>query len=273
MPADHGREAGGGGGRAPESGERWHAFDAGDIARRLGSRWPEGLEEAEAAARLAQHGPNELAAEQRTSAWALLLAQFRSVLIVILLVATGISALLGHGLEAAAIAVIVVFSALLGFVQEFRAERAMESLRRMAAPLARVRRGGLERSVPAAELVPGDVVLLDAGARVPADMRLLEVCNLQADEAALTGESLAVDKTPDVLPDEALPVGDRHNMAHAGIPVFFRDLIHLGAGRADAGQVGGRREVCFLDNAADSIKRALAGAAAGAIGHGHKVRV
>ncbi len=142
-------------------------------------------------------------------------------MIVILLVAAGASALLGHGLEAAAIAVIVLFAVLLGFFQEFRAERAIDALRRMAAPNATVRRGGVESQRPARELVPGDVVVLHAGDRVPADLRLIEAANLQVDEAALTGESLPVGKATTTLDDPALPLGDRANLAFAGTSVNY----------------------------------------------------
>ena len=117
------------------------------------------------------------------------------------------------------IAVIVLFAVLLGFIQEHRAGRALEALREMAAPVARVLRDGLETVVPARDLVPGDVVVLRTGDRIPADARVLQAVNLSIDEAALTGESAAVDKTTDPVADERVPLGDRKNMTYAGTSV------------------------------------------------------
>ncbi len=185
-----------------------------------------GLSSAEAARRLAEHGPNELQAAGRVSPWALLLDQFKNVLIIILLVATALSAFLGHGLEAVAIAVIVLFAVLLGFVQEYRAERAIEALREMAAPTAKVLRDNVEVELAARELVPGDVVLLRAGDKVPGDGRLVQVINLQVEEAALTGESMPVEKTLRPLPEGSLAVGDQKNLVFAGTAVTY------GRGRA-----------------------------------------
>lgn len=198
----------------------WHARDLAEVYAELESS-PSGLTGAEAARRLAQYGPNELQAAARVSPWAILLAQFQNVLIIILLIATGLSLLLGHGIESIAIIVIVLFAVLLGFVQEYRAERAIEALRRLAAPNATVLRDGIEQAVPARDLVPGDVVLLRAGDRVPADLRLIEAVNLQIEEAALTGESLPVEKSAEVsVPPEA-PVAERRNMVYAGTSVSY----------------------------------------------------
>ena len=185
-----------------------------------------GLSSEEAARRLEEFGPNELQAAGRVSAWAILLEQLKNVLIVILLLATALSAFLGHGVEAIAITVIVLFAVVLGFVQEYRAERAIEALREMAAPTATVLRDGRERRLPARELVPGDLILLATGDKVPADVRLVEAVNLQAVEAALTGESAPVEKHTGALEDERLPTGDRKNMAYAGTAVTY------GRGRA-----------------------------------------
>jgi len=197
---------------------RPHTLDAAQALAALGAS-PAGLSPSEAARRLVECGPNALQAAPAVSPWALLAAQFRNVLILILLAATALSALLGHGVEAIAITVIVLFAVLLGFVQEFRAERAMAALRALAAPTATALRGGEETEVAAADLVPGDVILLAAGDRVPADARLLEAFNLAAQEAALTGESLPVAKHAAVLADPQLPVGDRRNMVFAGTSV------------------------------------------------------
>ncbi len=200
--------------------ESWHTQPLETVLSRLRSS-PSGLSGAEAARRLAEHGPNEIGIAKGTSPWALLAEQFKNVLIVILLVATALSAFLGHGLEAIAIAVIVIFAVLLGFIQEYRAERAIEALRQMAAPTATVLRDGQENEIPARELVPGDVVFLTAGDKVPADLRLLEAINLKIEEAALTGESEAVEKHTEALPESDLPVGDRKNMTYAGTAATY----------------------------------------------------
>jgi Ca2+-transporting ATPase len=185
-----------------------------------------GLTGAEAALRLAEYGPNELQAAHCISPWALLLEQFKNVLIIILMLATLMSAFLGHGVEALAIAVIVLFAVLLGFVQEYRAERAIEALRQMAAPTATTLRDGSEVEIPAKELTPGDVVILRTGDKIPADVRLLEAINLQIEEAALTGESVAVEKHIAPLSNDNLPLGDRKTW-----PTPARPSPMAGAGR------------------------------------------
>ncbi|HMQ34432.1 MAG TPA: HAD-IC family P-type ATPase [Chloroflexaceae bacterium] len=203
-----------------ETPARWHTMPAEAAFGRLGST-PAGLAEDERVRRQAEHGPNELRAAARASAWAMLAEQLRNVLVLILLAATALSAALGHGVEAVVIAVIVLFAVLLGFAQEYRAERALEALRELAAPSATVLRAGDEVEIAARELVPGDVIVLRAGARVPADARVVEAVNLQLDEAALTGESLPVAKQTAPLGDERLGVGDRTNMVYAGTAVTY----------------------------------------------------
>jgi P-type Ca2+ transporter type 2C len=192
-----------------------------DVAARIATSLDAGLSGEEAARRLATHGPNELEAADVIAPWQILLAQFKNVLILILLVAVGLSAVLGHATEAVVISVIVVFAALLGFVQEYRAERAIEALRQMAGPNATVVRDGKEADVPAREIVPGDVVLLRAGDRASADARLSEVVALQVEESALTGESLPVEKQTSDLSGAELQLGDRTNMVYAGTTVTY----------------------------------------------------
>jgi Ca2+-transporting ATPase len=198
----------------------WHTFSIEETYQQLNSH-AEGLDPAEAARRLAEAGPNEIQAARKISPWEILLEQFKNILILILLAATVVSLALGHGVESLAIAVIVLFAVLLGFIQEYRAERAIEALQQMAAPTAAVLRGGEEVKVPASELVPGDVILLRTGARIPADARLLEALNLQVEEAALTGESLPVEKHNRPLDSTELAVGDRKNMVYAGTAVTY----------------------------------------------------
>ncbi len=180
-----------------------------------------GLTTTEARQRLAEHGLNELESHERVSPWELLASQFKNILIVILLIAVALSAVLGHAVEAIVIGVIVLFAALLGFVQEYRAEQAMEALREIAAASARVMRDGDESVVPARELVPGDLVVLQVGDRIPADLRLIEAINLQTDEAPLTGESLPVEKQTEPVADVETAVGDRVDIAYSGTAVTY----------------------------------------------------
>jgi Ca2+-transporting ATPase len=205
---------------AMETSARWHTLPVESVFHRLSSR-PAGLAESECSRRQAEYGPNELQAAARVSPWAMLAEQVRNVLVLILLAATALSAALGHGIEALVIAIIVLFAVLLGFVQEYRAERAIEALREMAAPTATVLRDGEEVEISARELVPGDVILLRAGDRVPADARVVEAVNLKLEEAALTGESLPVAKQIATLDDGRLPLGDRTNMLYAGTVVTY----------------------------------------------------
>jgi len=195
--------------------QRWYDLPVEGAFQSLGSS-PRGLTDEEARERLARFGPNELRRERGISPLAILLEQFKSILIIILLIAVIISVSLGEYLDGGVIFAIVLASAVLGFVQEYRAERAMEALQEMAAPTATVRRNGQETEITAKELVPGDIVLLKTGDRIPADLRLIEAVNLTVDEAPLTGESTPVEKVTRAIEGEELPVGDRANMAYMG---------------------------------------------------------
>jgi Ca2+-transporting ATPase len=203
-----------------ESNKSWHVQTAEQAIAELDSR-STGLSQADAMERSLEYGSNEIQAEQPVSAWRILLRQFKNVLILILLGATVISLFLGHGIESIAIAVIVLLAVLLGFFQEFRAEHAIEALRKMASPTASVLRDGLEVKIATYDLVPGDIIILHTGDRVPADARLLESANLQIEEAGLTGESVPVEKDNRQLIEEDLPVGDRRNMIYAGTTVTY----------------------------------------------------
>jgi Ca2+-transporting ATPase len=208
------------------TGTDWHGLEVDEVYRRLESS-PEGLDDAEAARRLAADGPNELREARRPSAWSHLLAQFQNVLIIILLVGAALSGVMGHATEAVVISVIVLFAVLLGFIQEYRAEKSLDALREMAAPTASVVRRGRESTVPARELVAGDVIVLKAGDRVPADCRLVEAANLRIEESALTGESAPVEKQTRPVPGgPGLAVADRASLAFAGTAVVY------GRGRA-----------------------------------------
>ncbi|MCK6566249.1 MAG: ATPase [Chloroflexi bacterium] len=203
----------------------WHTKNTDQALAQLNSS-ETGLSAKEAEARLAKFGLNEIQAARRISPWEILFEQFKNALILILLGATAISFFLGHGTESIVIAVIVLFAVGLGFAQEYRAERAIEALRQMAAPTATVLRDGIEVKTPAREVVPGDVAILHTGDRIPADGRIIESINLQIEEAALTGESVPVEKHTDALPTQDMPVGDRKNMVYAGTAATY------GRGRA-----------------------------------------
>lgn len=197
----------------------WHKLTVDAVHSRLQSTRT-GLNEAEVARRLAEYGPNELQAAGTISPWTILLEQFQNVLIVVLLAAVVLSASLGHSVEAAAIGVIAMLAVLLGFAQEYRAEHAIQALRRMAAPTATILRDGREKLISARELVPGDVILLFAGNRVPADGRLIEAVNLQIEEAVLTGESVPVNKQTAPI-DHDSAIGERTNLVYAGTTVTY----------------------------------------------------
>lgn len=199
----------------------WHQLPEAEALRRLKSDGGRGLTETEAARRLKEHGLNELRRERGVSAPVVFLQQFKNIFVVILLIAAALSGWLGQLTEALAIAVIVGLAAALGFYQEYRAERALEALRNLAAPTARVLRGGEERVVPAKEIVPGDVIRLRAGDKVAADARLLETVSLKLDEAVLTGESVAVEKQTAALASAEVVPAERNNMVFAGTAVVY----------------------------------------------------
>ena len=202
---------------------QWHSLSSQGAIAQLSSD-PRGLEEKEVKVRLGQFGYNELETEKKPSSVALFLHQFKNVLVVILLAATLISLAVGETVDALVILVIILFVSLLGFFQEYRAERALEALKKMAAHSATVMRGGIESEIPARELVPGDIVVLSVGDKIPADIRLIEAINLQVDEAALTGESVPSEKTVNSVPQDA-PLADRTCVVYAGT------IISYGRGR------------------------------------------
>jgi Ca2+-transporting ATPase len=198
----------------------WHAEEIGALLQDLDVDARVGLDQEDAQRRLERYGHNELEAAQAASPLSLLLGQFRNVLIIVLLAAAGLSAVVGEVIDATIILIIVFFSALLGFFQEYRAERAVEALKGMLAPTARVLRDGAPMMVSARELVPGDIMLLEAGDRVSADTRLLEAHTLYCDEAPLTGESTPVAKDTAVLPTNT-PIPERANMLFGGTTVTY----------------------------------------------------
>jgi Ca2+-transporting ATPase len=196
----------------------FHALPAEQVAERVATDAARGLSDDEAARRLSEHGPNELAKGEDVSPGAILLGQLTSPMLLLLVAAGVLSAMLGDVTEAAVILVVVLLNAAIGFRQEYRAEQAMAALQALSAPTVRVVRGGETREVPASEVVPGDVVALEAGARVPADGRLVEAHAMRVEEAALTGESAPADKHADPVA-EAAPLAERASMAHASTNV------------------------------------------------------
>jgi len=207
--------------RAVADNEVWHALETSAVVKALKTSPREGLEPAEAERRISLFGMNELAGAPPPSLLQLILEQFNNFIVIVLIVASVLSAILGDYIEAGAILAIVVLNALLGVIQERRAEQALAALRRLAAPDAQVIRGGHRQTVPARELVPGDLVLLEAGNFVPADLRLTETANLRIEEAALTGESVAVDKDARLVLTQDVSLGDRRNTAFSGTVVAY----------------------------------------------------
>jgi Ca2+-transporting ATPase len=199
----------------------WHRLDAGEVAAHLETGLENGLAHEEAGRRLAVHGENVLAEGARRSPWLMLLGQFTDFMILVLLAAAIVAGVIGEPEDSVVIVVIVVLNAIIGFVQEYRAEKTMAALRRLGAPHARVLRGGQVADVAARELVPGDLVLLEAGNIVPADLRLVEAARLKVQEAALTGESVPVDKQVQPLESADAALGDRTNMAYKGTIVTY----------------------------------------------------
>src|SRR5215813_1708714 len=193
----------------------WHALAADEVLRRLNTDLKKGLETNEVSQRLLKYGPNRLPEGKRQGPFMRFLSQFNNILVYVLLAAGFVKLMVGLWLDAAIILGVVIINALLGFIQEGKAEKALDSIRNMLSADARTLRDGETRMVPAEDLVPGDIVLLESGDRIPADVRLVEVKNLRTEEAALTGESVPIDKTTGAAPEKST-VGDREGMAFSG---------------------------------------------------------
>lgn len=214
--------------------KNWYSLETANVIKSLGSS-QQGLSSEEAKKRLAEYGPNELKEEKKISPWKILLSQFKSALIIILLVAVVLSLVIGlinhvpgTGMpeeitDAIVIFVIVIACVILGFVEEYRSEKAMAALAKMAALTATVIRDGKETEIPSREIVPGDIIILSTGDKIPADLRLIEAYNLRSDEAPLTGESTSVEKviTPIAGDPSTVAIGDRRNMAYSGTTVVY----------------------------------------------------
>ncbi|MDO9204554.1 calcium-translocating P-type ATPase, PMCA-type [Methylotenera sp.] len=218
----------------------WHTLTANEVAKNLETNHQTGLNAAQVAERTARHGPNALHEKRRRSPWRMLLDQFTEFMIIVLIVAAIISGFVGDIGDTIFIIVIVILNAAVGFVQEFRAERAMAALKRMSEASARVLRDGQVETVNASELVPGDVVLLEAGNVVPADFRLVEAAQLRIDESALTGESVAVEKQIHPLSVVDAPLGDKTCLAYKGTIVTYgrgRGLVIATGMQSELGKI------------------------------------
>ena len=186
----------------------WHALAVGDVATRLTTHTETGLDAVEASNRLQKYGPNRLPEGKQRGPFMRFFSQFTNILVYVLLGAGFTKLMLNLWVDAAIIFGVVILNALLGFMQEGKAEKALESIRNMLSAEARTMRNGEARMVPAEELVPGDVVLLESGDKVPADLRLADAKNLRTEEAALTGESIPAEKSTDAVSANAT-IGDR----------------------------------------------------------------
>ncbi len=220
----------------------WHQMTQHAVLREVATDFGTGLSDAEATRRLIEHGRNEISASQIRSPWRILWEQLIGLMTVILIVAAIVSAILRDFKDAAAIAAIVILNTVLSFSQEYRAERAIAALKKLAAPSAKVRRDGRVVETEPALLVPGDIVLLEAGNSVAADCRVMESADLRTLESALTGESETIQKITDAIPDADIPLGDRRNMVYAGTLITAgRGLaIVIGTGmRTELGRIAG----------------------------------
>ncbi len=219
----------------------WHSIDLNEAMKRLNSNTIEGLSEKEAQERLERYGPNVLREERGLKIPRLILDQFKDAFVIMLLIAAAMSYVVGETVDAIMIAIIVVLSAVIGFIQEYRSEKALQAMRRLTAPTARVMRDGREQVIPSKDLVPGDAIFLEEGDRVPADARLFEIVSLRIDEAPLTGESTPVEKSMPVL-DAKTPIADRNNSVFMGTHVVYgrgRAVVTSTAMNTEFGKIAG----------------------------------
>ncbi len=216
--------------------EQWHNLSPDETLRALNSK-RSGLSETEAKTRLLQYGPNELKAKKKIPLIVVFLRQFLSPLIYVLLAAVIVSVVVGHFIDAAVVAGVLLLNAAIGLIQETRAESAMEALKKMAAPRARIRRDGSIEQIPAREIVPGDILLLETGDKVPADARLIEISNFKVNESALTGESMPVDKHTKAL-GEVVPLADRKNLAYMGTIVTYGKATAMAVATGMSTEIG-----------------------------------
>jgi Ca2+-transporting ATPase len=205
----------------------FYQVESSKVVEEIASNVDQGLTHNEAAERLEHYGFNELVETGKKSPWRILWEQMTSIMVVILIIAAIISLVLGEYLDAIVITAIILINAAIGFQQEYKAEEAMSALKQMAVPNVKVRREGHISEISARELVPGDIIFLEAGNLVPADSRLVESTNTRVDEAALTGESVPVEKDAGYVAKSDLPLGDRFNMTYMGTVVTYGRAVAL----------------------------------------------
>ncbi|MEA3441655.1 MAG: cation-translocating P-type ATPase [Chloroflexota bacterium] len=232
-----------------ENGRDWHAKASEEVLVELNTFEEQGLSAELAAQRLDEHGPNELAEAPPTTFWQMLWEQFNNFVVILLIVAAVISAVLGDYIEAAAIMAIVILNAGLGIIQERRAEQSLAALKKLAAPDAHVIRDGHRITIPSRELVQGDLVMLETGNFVPADLRLLEAVNLRIEEAALTGESVPVKKDAAARLDVDIPIGDRKNTA------FMGTVVNYGRGKGIVVDTGMNTQIGLIAKMLQSVEQ------------------
>jgi Ca2+-transporting ATPase len=237
------------GSKADQHADSWHALEPEEIIKELATPPEVGLSSEEVNRRLEIYGPNQLEEAPGTTFLQMLWEQFNNFVVYLLIFASIISAVLGDYKEAVAIMAIVLLNAALGVIQERRAEQSLAALRQLAAPEAQVLRDGHRRSIPAQELVPGDIVILEAGHYIPADVRLLEAVNLKIEEAALTGESVAVQKDANIRLEEDVPLGDRKNTS------FMGTMVSYGRGRGVVIATGMRTQIGMIAEMLQSVER------------------
>jgi Ca2+-transporting ATPase len=226
----------------------WHAMNTDEVLKTLQTPVQTGLSSEEAARRLDLYGPNQLAEKPHPTFLKMLLAQLKNFIVIMLIVAAAVSAVLGEWIDAGAIFAIVVLNAILGVVQESRAEKALAALKKLAAPEAHALRDGCRVDIPAHELAPGDIVFLEAGNFVPADVRLLEAVNLRIEEASLTGESVAVQKNAAAVLEAEIPLGDRRNSA------FMGTLVSYGRGQGIVVSTGMHTQLGLIANMLQNVE-------------------
>ncbi len=229
--------------------ENIHTVPTEEVLQKLKTSVKEGLSAAEAQSRLNEYGPNELEEKAKKAAWKMLLGQFTETMVVILIIAAIISAFLGKEIETIAIAAIVILFAILGFVQEYRAEKAMAALKQLAVPFVRVIRDGNLQEISARLLVPGDIIVLEAGNILPADVRFIDTVHMKIQEAALTGEADPVDKRTQAIGKADIPLGDRWNMAYMGT------TITMGRGKAVVVRTGMNTEIGKIANLIQDVQK------------------
>ena len=227
---------------------QWHALDINDVLKELNTS-ERGISEEESKRRIGIYGYNEIVSGKRKSPLIIFLDQFKSILIAILIIASILSVILGEIIDAAVIIAIIILCAFLGFIQEYKAEKSLELVKKLAAPTAKVLRNGRISIIQARDLVPGDIILLEAGDRVPADGRLIKSMNLRVNESVLTGESVQVEKKANIVLPEKTPVPDRINM------IFLGTHVTYGRGLAVVTSTGMRTEFGKIAGALQEIER------------------